>query len=243
MQLTAFSPQEEEFAIAAMTRYSPYWLACFPRLFAKHERFIYPDRMDQRERASWSRQFVLFLRKVTYFSRKSPLLKSPYNTARVAALEKMFPRAKFIHIVRHPHATYRSNMHLAEHGWAVFQLQDADPDCSFASRFLTNYRDQEQAFYRDAAQLPAGAVAEVRFEDLETDPIAELRRLYAELNLEFTFEFQQKLQRYLASISGYKKNSFRPLPAEQRAEIDAAMGDLAAQWGYDDSTSERRDAA
>lgn len=243
VQLTAFSPQEEEFAIAAMTRYSPYWLACFPRLFTEHERFIYPDRMTEHERASWSRQFVLFLRKVTFFSRKSPLLKSPYNTARVAALKKMFPRAKFIHIIRHPHATYRSNMHLAEHGWAVFQVQDADSDCSFASRFLTNYRDQEQAFYRDAAKLPAGAVAEVRFEDLETDPIAQLRRLYAELNLDFTPEFERKLQRYLSSIAGYKKNSFRPLPVEQVAIIDAAMGELAARWGYVDSITERRDAA
>lgn len=233
VQLTAFSPQEEEFAVAAMTPYSPYWLACFPTLFAAHERFIYPNRMNARERAHWQRQLVLFLRKVTFFSRKSPLLKSPYNTARVAALRRMFPRAKFIHIVRHPHAVYRSNMHLAEHGWAVFQLQDAGGGETFASRLLDNYYDQERAFYDAAQQLPADDVAEVRFEDLEQDPLGEVRRVYDQLKLEFTPELQRRLENYLASIAGYKKNRFARLPGDQRQEIDAKMGDFAARWGYD----------
>lgn len=233
VQLTAFSPQEEEFALACMTRYSPYWFGCFPKLFADHERYIYPERMTTGERAAWSRQFNQFLRKLTFWSRKSPLLKSPYNTARVAALREMFPRAKFVHIVRHPHAVYRSNMHLAEHGWAVFQVQDADDRDSFASHFLNNYVQQERAFYRDAAALPAKDVAELRFEDLETDPIGQVRRIYEQLHLEFTPTFQRRLETYLASIAGYRKNRFKPLPLQQQQAIDEAMGEFAARWGYD----------
>jgi hypothetical protein len=234
VQLTAFSPQEEEFALACMTRYSPYWFGCFPKLFAEHERFIYPAQMTTIERRSWSQQFVLFLRKVTFWSRKSPLLKSPYNTARVAALRDLFPQAKFVHIVRHPHATYRSNMHLAEHGWAVFQVQDAGGENSFASNFLKNYRQQEEAYYRDAAMLPDGDTAELRFEDLEANPIAEVQRVYAELELEFTPAFELRLQRYLASVSGYRKNRFQALPPQQQQAIDAVMGEFARRWGYDE---------
>jgi len=240
VQLTAFSPQEEEFALACMTRYSPYWFGCFPKLFAEHERYIYPERMTPRERAAWSRQFTLFLRKVTFWSRKSPLLKSPYNTARVGALRELFPRAKFIHLVRHPHATYRSNMHLAEHGWAVFQVQDADEQHSYASRFLENYRQQETAYCRDAATLPPHDAAELRFEDLEADPVGEVRRIYAELNLEFTPRFERRLKSYLAGIAGYRKNRFQPLPRKQQEAIDAAMGEFARRWGYDvDETRSR----
>ncbi len=242
VQLTAFSPQEEEFAIACMTRYSPYWFGCFPKQFAAHERFIYPEKMTDRERSTWSRQFVLFLRKVTFWSRKNPLLKSPYNTARVAALRKMFPRAKFVHIVRHPHATYRSNMHLAEHGWAVFQVQNTDAQNGFASNFLKNYYEQESAYYRDTAELPEADTAELRFEDLEADPIGQVRRIYAELRLEFTAEFERRLNKYLASIAGYRKNKFRSLPVEQQRKIDKVMGQFASRWGYDEGPA-ARDAA
>ena len=233
VQLTAFSPQEEEFALACMTRYSPYWFGCFPKLFADHERYIYPEQMQPQERTAWSTQFVHFLRKVTFWSRKSPLLKSPYNTARVAALKEMFPQAKFVHIVRHPHATYRSNMHLAEHGWAVFQVQDADERPSFASNFLENYRRQEDSYYRDVAALPNDDFAELRFEDLEVDPVGEVRRLYTELNLEFTPMFERRLRNYLNSIAGYRKNKFKVLPPHQQQEIDAVMGEYLQQWGYD----------
>ena len=185
------------------------------------------------------------MRKVTFWSRKSPLLKSPYNTARVAALREMFPRAKFVHIVRHPHATWRSNMHLAEHGWAVFQVQDADGEASFASHFLHNYRHQEEAYYRDAAELPKEDTAELRFEDLEADPISEVRRLYAELSLEFTPAFQRRLENYLTSIAGYRKNRFQALPPQQQQEIDAVMSEYAARWGYDENheARERNQAA
>ncbi|MCA9270808.1 MAG: sulfotransferase, partial [Planctomycetales bacterium] len=243
VQLTAFSPQEEDFAIAGMCRFAPYWFGCFPRLFAEHERFIYPERMQPHERSAWRRAVELFLRKVSFWSRKSPLLKSPYNTARVAALREMFPRAKFIHIVRHPHATYRSNVHLAEHGWAVFQLQDADPQTSFASRILENYRDQEDAFYRDAAALPPHDVAEVRFEDLEGDAIGEVRKIYDALSLEFTPQFEARLRAYLESVAGYQKNRFKKLPADEQARVDAVMGDYARRWGYADDGSAAGKAA
>ncbi len=154
----------------------------------------------------------------------------------------MFPQAKFVHIVRHPHAVYKSNMHFAEHGWAVFQLQDADADNSFATRFLQNYVDQETAYATAAATLPKHDVAEMRFEDLERDPLAEIRRIYDELQLELTPEFEERLVTYLASIAGYEKNRFTELPADVRERIRAAMGLFAREWGYDLAEAQRRAA-
>lgn len=232
VRITAFSPQEEEFATAAMTPHAPYWYACFPRLFAAHERYIYPDRMSARERASWERALMVFLRKITALSRKQPLLKSPYNTARVAALHRLFPGAKFVHLVRNPYDTYASNMHLAAHGWTMFQLQDPDETTSFAARFLDNYRDQEQAFARDAARMPENGVAHVRYEDLDGDPVAAVRAIYKSLGLEMTPEFERRLESYVASLAGYRKNTFNPVDESLRARIDEAMGDYAARWGY-----------
>ena len=240
VRITGFSPQEEEFATAAMTPYAPYWYACFPRLFAAHERYIYADRMSVRERRSWEQALMLFLRKITAVSRKRPLLKSPYNTARVAALRKLFPRAKFVHLVRNPYDTYSSNMHLADHGWTMFQLQDPDAATSFAARFLDNYRGQEQAFARDAAALPKADVTEVRYEDLDKDPVAAVRAIYTTLGLDMTPEFEQRLETYVARLAGYRKNKFKPMDDDLRGRIDAAMGDYASRWGYTGKPARKR---
>lgn len=232
VQVNIFSPQEEEFALAAMTPHCPYWFGCFPKLFATHERYIYPERMEPAELAEWRDRFTLFLRKLTFWARKRPLLKSPYNTARVAELRRMFPAARFVHIVRDPRAVYRSNMHLAEHGWAVFQLQDPDAHDSYATRFLENYREQEELYRHDAATLPPGAAVEVRFEDIERDPEAVVRRIYAELGLDFSADYAERLQAYVASIADYQKNRFQPLADDDQRRLEAALGPLIAEWGY-----------
>ncbi len=226
-----FSPQEEEFAIASMTRSSPYWGFYFPREIAHHERLIYPEEMTIPERQSWNRAMMLFLRKLTFWRRRMPLLKSPYNTARVAAFRKLFPQTKVIHICRHPHATYRSNQHLAMEGLVSFQLQDQPAD-GYASRFLEHYRKQERIFQRDVAEMPRSDVAYIRYEDLVQDPIAEIKRLYEQLGLKYTEQFDRRLQGYLDSLSDYRPNKHRKLSPELQTKIDAVMGPYLEAWGY-----------
>jgi hypothetical protein len=227
-----FAPQEEEFAISAVSRLSPYWLMSFPRQVAHYERYACADGFTPGQRAEWKRQYLLFLRKLTFWSRKRPLLKNPYNTARVEMLLEMFPRAKLIHISRHPYDVYRSNMHLAREGHVVHQLQDPDPSDSYQTRFLGNYAKMEQAFYQQTAGLPPDQVAEVRFEDVERDPLGQVRRIYDQLGLEFTAALEKRLSGYLAKIAGYRKNSFRQLPEEDRRRIDAEMAPFMIRWGY-----------
>lgn len=227
-----FAPQEEEFALAGMCRQSPYWGLTFPRLWAVYDRFVFPAGFSAKELDGWKRQLLLFLQKLTFWSRKRPLLKNPYHTARVALLQEMFPQARFIHVYRHPYDVYRSNQHMAREGHVVYQLQDPDEVDNYQTRFLDNYRAMEEAFYRDAERLAADQVAEVAFEDVERDPLMEIRRLYAQLGLEFTPRFQQRLEDYLEGVAGYQKNRFKTLPDEVRQHVDRQMGPFMARWGY-----------
>jgi hypothetical protein len=229
-----FSPQEEEFAIACMTRVSPYWGFIFPRETRRHDRFIHPEDCTSAELAEWKRCLTLFLRKVTFWRRGSPLLKSPYNTARAGLFREMFPAAKFVHISRHPHKTYLSNMHLAEHGLAAFQLQDQPEEDGYKDRFLDHYRRMEDAWLRDSASLPEHDAIEIRYEDLVRDPVAEIRRIYATLQLEYTLKFDRRLRKYLTGLEGYRKNRHAPLPTEVQRQIDSAMAPYLARWAYAD---------
>jgi len=227
-----FAPQEDEYVMAGVSRLSPYWQMTFPRRGAAYDRFIFPERLSPPERKAWRRHLLVFLGKLTFWSQRRPLLKNPYHTARVEMLKEIFPRARFIHIHRHPYDVYRSNMHTAREGHVVNQLQDPDESDSYQTRFLDNCRAMEDAFDR-ASRLPrAERAAEVRFEDLERDPLGEIRRVYAQMGLTFSPTFQERLQRYLESLAGYQKNRFRVLPEDQRARIDAAMGTYLELWGY-----------
>jgi hypothetical protein len=232
MQMNLLTPQEEELAVAGMCHVSPYWACTFPRRTVHYERLIFPERLSAPEQSLWESRLVLFLRKLTFWRRRRPLLKSPYNTSRVAALRKLFPRAKFIHIHRHPYAVYRSNVHLAREGWVVFQLQDPPRHDCYESRFLANYRAMEDAFYRDAAKLPAEDVVEVCFEDLERDPLGVVRQLYAQLGLPLDSRFEQRLQDYVDTLSGYQKNRLPDLPPFERRQIDRHLSEYFERWGY-----------
>jgi hypothetical protein len=231
--MDAFTPQEEEQALASLSHRSPQWGMSFPRRWAQHDRYIFPDQLSAAERSRWMASYRLFLAKLTFWHERRPILKSPYNTGRVAILRELFPEAKLIHIVRNPHHVFRSNMHLAQQGHVVFQLQDPDPSDSYETRFLDNYRDLEAAYQRESRLLPASDVADIRFEDLERDPIRVIRDAYAQLQIEYTHAFHRRLEEYVRDLGGFKKNRFEPLPDDQQAAIDLGMADFPRRWGYD----------
>jgi len=233
MDVTIFTPQEEEFAIAGMCVQSPYWGHTFPQRRSKYDAYVFIDRASPRDRAKWMSIYQFFLRKLTFLSSRTPVLKSPYNTGRVAILREMFPAAKFVHIVRHPHTVYRSNMKLAREAFPFWQLQEPDPKDCYETRFLDNYFELEDTFYRDAAKLPAKDVIDIHFDELERDPIGVIRRIYNQLGLKYSEEFHQRLERYMATVADYKKNEFKPLPEELAQKIDAKMGPFLKRWGYD----------
>lgn len=240
MQMSVTSSQEEEFALAAMGSPSPYWTFGLPHEIDRHDAYWRPEGFSDQEESLWARQYKLFLRKITCWRRRVPLLKNPANTGRVKMLRKHFPRGKFIHIIRRPQDVWRSNQRLASHGLVVFQLQDSYPNDSYATRCLANYRSMMDAYYEDTANLPPGTAVEIRYEDLVNDPLGEIRRAYAELGMELTPPFEQQLTDYLQSISNYRRNRFATLSPEEEAKVVEAMGHYLQQWGY---VEEQRRAA
>ncbi len=232
MRISMLTPQEDEFAIAGMSRLSPYWAFTFPRRVSFYDRYIVSSDWSDVEKGQWKRNLMLFLRKVTFWSRKCPLLKSPYHTGRVSLLRNLFPASKFLHIYRHPYDVYRSNQHLAREGLVTFQLQDPEPDDCFQTRFLSTYRKLMEQFYCDAQKLSQGDLVEVQFEDLEQDPLGEIQRIYRELGLSYSEQFDKRLNTYLESVAGHQKNRFGDIPLAERQEIDQQLGAFMSRWGY-----------
>ena len=99
-------------------------------------------------------------------------------------------------------------------------------------RLVRQYRQMHEAFFAERRLIPPGRYHEVCFEDLENDPVNEVRRLYEALSLPDFAHAEPRLREYVASISGYRKNAYRPLDAAVRQRVAREWGRCFEEWGY-----------
>jgi hypothetical protein len=78
----------------------------------------------------------------------------------------------------------------------------------------------------------AGHFHELAYNDLEQDPIGELRKMYESLDLPDFAEVEPRLRQYTASLAGYEKNRFPPLPSALRNRIAVEWARCFEEWGY-----------
>ena len=96
---------------------------------------------------------------------------------------------------------------------------------------LDSYAAMMRQYMKDRESIPKGHLAEVRFEDLERAPMAELERLYDELALPGWEQARKPIGDYLGTLSGYRKSAYRIDP-ETIDVVDRNWGFAVEAWGY-----------
>ncbi|MBL4918481.1 sulfotransferase family protein [Szabonella alba] len=218
MALSFTSPQEDEFAPLLMTLTSLYLGMSFPRRAAHYERYLTFQDVDRAEVEAWKAAFLRFCRKITLHSPRAVLLKSPPHTARIRTILEMFPDARFVHIHRNPYDVFQSQRHFFDTaGWYTY-LQRPDL-AALDEAILTRHEAMYDAYYADLPLIPPGHLHEIRFDQLEADPVAGIAGVYQALSLPGFAGFEPRLRAYVATLKGYRKNSFAPLDATTRARV------------------------
>jgi len=198
-----------------------------------YERFLTFDDASAEDREAWKSGLLEFCRKLTLLhgADRPLILKSPPNTARVRLILELFPDARFIHIHRHPHEVYQSQLHF--YNTVLWHTYLQRPDHSrLPDVVLQRYRTVFDAFFRDIPSIPAGRFHELAFNDLERDPIGETEKCYRALDLGDFESIRPELTRYVASLRGYEKNTFTPLDSATRDRVNTAAAPCLARWGY-----------
>ncbi|MBW8886108.1 MAG: sulfotransferase, partial [Planctomycetia bacterium] len=128
-----------------------------------------PEHLSRFEAA-----IVHFVKLLTYASEnKRVLLKSPPHTGRIEVLARLFPGAKFIHIVRHPFALYPSTLRLWQSLDAVQGLQM--PSGKGLDDYVFNCLTRMYGGFEDQRKrIDPAAIYDVRYEDLTAHPMAEV---------------------------------------------------------------------
>ena len=224
-------PQEEEVALANTSHLSWVHHLTFPRRARAYLTRYATMRLPKTDMVRWERAYLDVLRKATVASEgRRLLLKSPTNLGRTGELLRLFPDAKFIHIVRNPYVVFASMKNLYRKMLPICQLDEAEPE-DLAATILDSYAAMMRQFMEDRESIPAGNLAEVRFEDLERAPAEELERLYGELSLPGWTAAREPINDYLGTLSSYRKNA-HDIDQETIDAVDREWGFAVEEWGY-----------
>src|SRR5262245_28668779 len=206
-------PWEEEFALCLMTFCSPYMSWVFPQRSDYYDRYLTFRGVPPAEVEIWKSAFVKLLQKFSLKYQRPMVLKSPPNTGRIRLILEMFPDARFIHIHRDPYVVYQSTRHLHQKCMEHYALQQPDPTTQHR-RVIRQYSEMVEAYFEERSLIPEGRFCELAFSNLEADPVCEVRRVYEKLGLPDFAVVEPALKKYVASLSGYKKNSHVELTSE-----------------------------
>jgi omega-hydroxy-beta-dihydromenaquinone-9 sulfotransferase len=230
MDLGADVPFEDEFATCG-TLCSPFLANAFPRQAEYYDRYLTFRTVPSEEVARWRESLLLFYKKLTWKFGRPLVLKSPPHTGRIALLLEMFPDARFVHIHRHPYAVFRSTKGQARTMQRTLCLQTSNSS-NLDARIIRRYRKMYDAFFEERDLIPDGRFHEIRFEDLERDPVAQVRELYESLGIPGFEAFRPSLENYVRSNSGYRKNEYEELPAPLRTELSQSWRRSFDEWNY-----------
>jgi len=223
-------PQEDEFALCNMGVPSPDLTSVFPNRPPRYQEYLDLSGVPAPDLARWKRAFLWFLKCITLQNPKRIVLKSPPHTARVRTLLEMFPRAKFVHIIRDPYVIFPSTVNLWKRLYRDEGLQ-VPTYAGLEEHVFKTLNRMYEAFERDRKLIGPDQFCEVRYEELVADPIEQMRRVYAELELGDFDAVRPAIEKYFAGQKDYKTNRYQMTP-ELHAEITRRWTTFIEQYGY-----------
>lgn len=231
MALGFQTPQEDEFGPALITGMSLYFGMSFPRSMDTYRQYLSFRGIPEAQIEKWKTGFLWFLKKLTLKYGRALVLKSPPHTARIRLLLQLFPNARFIHIHRHPYEVYQSFRHFHDTATWYTYLQRPDVE-AIPDQIIDGYTALYDAFFDDLSLIPPGQFHEMRYDDLERDPVGQVAEAYSTLGLLGFDTFRPRLERYVASLGSYQKNKLNDLSDSMRERIAGDWRRSFDRWGY-----------
>jgi omega-hydroxy-beta-dihydromenaquinone-9 sulfotransferase len=228
MLLVTDGPQEDEFAILKMCGQTPLIQLIYP----ENEKFFllnYPDYdLHGKDFEEWKDAMTEFCKKIHIFNSKRIILKNPFHTLRIQSILKLFPKAKFIHIYRNPLDVIPSTINM----WNIVGRQNSMKPgfVPATTESVTEVYDRMMTYLlQHTKDLPESSFCEIRYEDLENDPVKEIEKAYKKLELPFPVEYKSSIIRN--QKKNFKKNHFN-LSEEDKKYISEKLKQYMDHYGY-----------
>ncbi len=167
-----------------------------------------------------------------YFKNKRIIYKSPAHTARIKQLIKIYPKASFIFISRHPLNFFQSSINGIEKlSKIILPLQKVDLN-DLEEMTFNNCKKIVSRMNEEFDLIPKENFCSVKYEDLVSSPVDTLSKIHDEIKLGTFNKSQNDLNNYLHSIKEYKTNKYRPYTVELKDRILKEFESYIKKWEY-----------
>jgi hypothetical protein len=228
VKLDVAQPQEDEYALIKLTLDSPLEKLIFP----KNKKYFLLDDIDfhPKKTKRWKSSFDNFCRRVSFTTGKRLLLKNPFHSMRIPLLLEMYPRARFIHIHRHPYEVMPSTQHM----WNIVGKENIlkrKPIKAEMEDIITVFDRILTDINKNLQLVPQNAKVEIGFSELENNPVNTLKTIYQKLDLNYSPAFEKRVQEWLADSKSYKKNKY-VLSASEKETIKNRLEQYFTCYNY-----------
>lgn len=232
MSITSASPQEDEFALLALGARSPYEGLLFPKAIERGLAAADPNDLTEIEMQEWVCVFTRFIDQVSTRKPGCPVvLKSPTHSYRVKLLSRLFPDARFIHIVRNPLDVYSSTLNMWWKLCSLYSLTDLPDENMLSGNIVANWIRMEEKLDAAIPGLREENYVRIHYESLTAHPAREMERIYTKLRLG---GFATALA-YIEKLHPFKKNRFELTP-DKANEVFLAWEHIFDKYGYPSPT-------
>ncbi len=220
--------EEERFFINRGSAYTDYWRFVFPLYWHKWPSCS-SQLKDPSYRFYWKSEYTRLLKMITLKNKGRQLvLKSPPNTDRIKYLLEIFPEAKFIYIYRNPYHVFYSMRNLWNRAIRKFCLQRISNE-QVEEIVFREYAHLMEQYERNKKLIPRGNLVEVRYEQLEADPVGILGKIYEGLGfIDFDVALDD-IKHQLQKESAYKKFGYT-YSEETISKIERRWAKYIYQW-------------
>jgi len=202
-------PYEDEAALAVLSPWSFFHCLHFPKnAEEQYLKSIHFYDMTSEEKNQWKTTYEQFIKTVTFANHGKRLLsKNPPNTARITTLLELFPEANFIHIYRSPYKVYLSTKKMRHNVLDKLALQNASEE-DIEQQVIQNYIRLMNSYFEQKEKIQKDKFVELKYEDLISNPIEQVNRIYSTLKLPGFKDALPKMKKYLEKQSNYKTNVY-----------------------------------
>lgn len=234
---TGLDHDEEDEAIWALFLATPAVLLLlpFPERF-EHLRFV--DRLPQ-----WKKEKIVegyrecLQRRLHRHPGKTLLMKNVLLPGRYELVTRAAPRARFVHIVRHPYEAIASSLSLFTLPWTVMARDAYGPTretLDLANLLIDYYR----FFYERECESLArddGRFVSLQYRDLVANPKANLKKVYDGFGLAFGADLEARFDVELAKAADFKSTHDYSLEGFglTREYIADRLGDVMDHYGFE----------
>ncbi len=234
VELHPDTPQEEEYALGALSPYSFYNGWIFPQNMNFYYRCVTFKDTPAYIEEEFKKTYSYFLKKITLYNKgKRLVLKNPSNTARIKQLLELFPNSQYINLIRNPYTLYVSMMRFVQITIPLYSVQSHPTIEQAEDEMIQLYADMYQNYLDQRNLIPNGNLVEIKYEELAAKPKETIEQIYKDLKLNSYDKAKQSILKHIESQKNYKTNTQMQLSDDIKDKLSKRWAHVFKAFDYE----------